>query len=78
MHRASRRPRALARAALGLAVLLALGFAVDALLLVRARVRADGTAAIGGRAQAVLNVPSRTDWYSLEFAVTRRVGDSGR
>ena len=51
MHRASRRPRAFARAALGLAVLLALGFAVDALLLVRARVRADGTAAIGGRAR---------------------------
>jgi hypothetical protein len=53
MPRASRRPRALLRAALGLAVLLALGFAVDALILVRARVRADGSAAIGVQALAV-------------------------
>jgi flagellar protein FliO/FliZ len=52
MPRASRRRRAL-RAAVGLAVLLALGFAVDMLVLVRARVRADGSAAIGGQAQAV-------------------------
>jgi flagellar protein FliO/FliZ len=52
MPRASRRRRAL-RAVLGLAVLLALGFAVDMLVLVRARVRADGSAAIGGQAQAV-------------------------
>ena len=52
MPRASRRRRAL-RAAVGLAVLLALGFAVDMLVLVRARVRADGLAAIGGQAQAV-------------------------
>jgi hypothetical protein len=52
MPRANRRRRAL-RAVLGLAVLLALGFAVDMLVLVRARVRADGSAAIGGQAQAV-------------------------
>jgi flagellar protein FliO/FliZ len=52
MPRASRKRRAL-RAVLGLAVLLALGFAVDMLVLVRARVRADGSAAIGGQAQAV-------------------------
>jgi Flagellar biosynthesis protein, FliO len=52
MPRASRRRRAL-RAVLGLAVLLALGFAVDMLVLVRARVKADGSAAIGGQAQAV-------------------------
>jgi hypothetical protein len=56
MPRASRRPRALARAALGLAVLLALGFAVDALVLMRARVRADGSAAIRGKTQPVPTV----------------------
>jgi len=65
MPRASRRPRAL-RAALGLAVLLVLGFAVDVLVLVHARVRADGSVAIGGQTQAgptvavdVIDTPAR-------------------
>jgi flagellar biogenesis protein FliO len=53
MPRASRRPRALVRAALGLAVLLALGFAVDALVLVQARVRADGSATTESLGQTV-------------------------
>jgi hypothetical protein len=52
MSRASRKPRALLRAALGLAVLLALGFAVDGVILVRSGVRADGSPAIGGQARA--------------------------
>ena len=78
MPRASRRPRAL-RAVLGLAVLLALGFAVDMLVLVRARVRADGSAAIGGQAQAVptavaeaIGTPSsvRSHTKSLELRKT--------
>ena len=58
MPLASRRPRALARAAVGLAALLSLGFAVDALLLVRARVKADGSSTIGGEARAVPTVAS--------------------
>ncbi len=42
-----RRRRRAPRAALGLAVLLALGFAADAVVLVTAHARADGTPAAG-------------------------------
>ena len=52
MSRASRRPRAL-RAALGLAVLLAVGFVVDLFVLARAGVRADASGGTPSQTQAV-------------------------
>jgi Flagellar biosynthesis protein, FliO len=55
MSRASRRPRAL-HVALGVAVVLALGFAVDALVLLRAHARADGSATLLGKAQSIRTV----------------------